>query len=57
MFGFDVMFVILVGFCLMLGPFLCVLHCSVVSLFSSYIYAFPSVLVCYLDFVFLSMDL
>ena len=36
-FGFDVIFVILVGFCLMLGSFLCVLHFSVVSLFSSYI--------------------
>ena len=36
----------------MLGPFLCVLHCGVVSLFSSYIYAFPSGLVCYPDFVF-----
>ena len=38
-FGFDVIFVILIliGFCLMLSSFLCVLHLNVVSLFSSYI--------------------
>ena len=36
-FGFDVIFVILVVFCLLLGPFLCVLRFGVVSLFSSYI--------------------
>ena len=54
-FGFDVIFVFLVGFCLMLGPFLCVLHCSVVvwCRCSPLIFnAFPSVLVCYPDFVF-----
>ena len=32
-FGFDVIFVILIWFCLMLSPFLCVLHFNVVSLF------------------------
>ena len=51
-FGFDVIFVILIGFCLMLSPFLCVLHFNVVSLFSSCIYCVPSILVCYPDFVF-----
>ena len=35
-FGSDVIFVILIGVCLMLSPFLCVLHFNVVSLFSSY---------------------
>ena len=30
-FGFDVIFVILIGFCLMISPFLCVLHFNVVS--------------------------
>ena len=51
-FGFDVILVILIGFCLMLSPLPCVLHFNVVSLFSSDIYAFPSVLVCCPDFVF-----
>ena len=55
LFGFDVLFVFLIGFCLMLSPFLCVSHFNVVSCCSPLIFdAFPSVLVCYPDFVFCS---
>ena len=38
-FGFDVIFVILIGFCLMLSPFQCVLHFNVVLLL--YLMRFP----------------
>ena len=58
-FGFDVIFVILIGFCLMLSPFLCVCVCVCVCYIlmlcrcSPLVFnAFPSVLVCYPDFVF-----
>ena len=37
-FSFDVIFVILIEFCLMLSLFLCVLHFNVVSLFSTIVY-------------------
>ena len=45
-FSFDVIFFILIGFCLMLSSFLCVLHFNVVSSFSLIFNAIPSVLVC-----------
>ena len=46
-------------FCLMLSPFLCVCLCYILMLYrcSLIFNAFPSVLVCYPDLVFLSMDL
>ena len=55
-FVFDVISVILIGFCLMLCPFLC--YILMLCRFTPLIFnAFPSVLACYPDFVFLSMDL
>ena len=51
-FGFDVIVVILIGFCLMLSPF-CVCYILMLCRCSPRIFnAFPSVLVCYPDFVF-----
>ena len=59
-FSFDDIFVILIGLCLMLSSFLCVLHFNVVFLLwrcSPLIFdAFPSVLVCNPD-LFFSVDL